>query len=205
MKKKHLGMVLSQLAPSPKPKLRWEGYTLDSESAAQMAYIAAHVNDDVQGKTVVDLGCGSGILAIAASLLGAAWVVGVDIDKEAVKTAKMNAAKAGANVDFVVGDIGCIGGHFDTTLMNPPFGSWRRGADIKFLEKALQVSDVVYSLHKRSQTVRGYLEEKIPRLKGRIERVYEMEIVISRTYSFHQKRRYPVKVDLYRVFRVGMD
>jgi putative methylase len=203
IKKKHLEILLSQLAPSPKPRLRWEGYTLDAGSAAQMVHIAAWTHHDVQGKTVVDLGCGSGILAIAASLLGALWVVGVDIDKEAIKAARMNSEKVGAEVDFVIGDIKCIGGHFDTTLMNPPFGSWRRGADILFLEKALEVSDVVYSLHKRSGSVRDFLKWKIPELGGRIDHVYEMEIVISRTYRFHRKRRYPVKVDLYRVLRAN--
>jgi len=201
IKKKHLEIVLAQLAPSPKPKLRWEGYTLDAESAAQMAYVAAQVNPDIRGKKVVDLGCGSGILAIASSLLGARWVVGVDIDKDAIKIAKVNDEKASAHVDLIVGDIKCIAGHFDTTLMNPPFGSWRRGLDVQFLTKALEISDVVYSLHKRSGPVRDFLKQRIPQLGGLIDRVYEMEIVIFRTYSFHRKRRYPIKVDLYRILR----
>ncbi|MCW4020018.1 MAG: METTL5 family protein [Candidatus Bathyarchaeota archaeon] len=199
MRRKQLEVILSQIAPSPKPRLKWEGYTLDAESAAEMAYVAAWVNDDVRGKKVVDLGCGSGILAVAASLLGAGWVVGVDVDKEAVRVAGANAEKVGASVDLVIGDIGCIVGCFDTTLMNPPFGSWRRGADIRFLEKALAISDVVYSLHKRSESVRDFLRRKIPLIGGRIEEVYGMEIVIPRTYKFHRKRRYPVKVDLYTV------
>ena len=40
---------------------------------------------------VLDVGCGSGILAIASLLLGAGSAVGVDIDETAVKTAKENA------------------------------------------------------------------------------------------------------------------
>lgn len=43
------------------------------------------------GDTVLDVGCGSGILAIASLLLGADSAVGVDIDETAVKTAKENA------------------------------------------------------------------------------------------------------------------
>ena len=202
LKRKHLAFLLSQLAPIPRPKLRWEGYTLDAESAANMAYIAAWVYNDISGKKVIDLGCGAGILAIAASLLGAEWVVGVDIDGEAIKVAVDNANKLGVEVDFVVGDINCISGHFDTTLMNPPFGSWHKGADVNFLKKALEVSDVVYSLHKRSPSVREYLSKCIPRLGGVIDHVYEMNIIISRTYSFHRKKRYVVKADLYRVLRL---
>lgn len=45
-----------------------------------------------QGDTVLDVGCGSGILGIAALLTGADSAVGVDIDDVAVRTAKENAA-----------------------------------------------------------------------------------------------------------------
>ena len=203
LKRKHLALLLSQLSPIPRPKLKWEGYTLDAESAANMAYIAAWVYGDVEGKRVIDLGCGTGILAIAASLLGAEWVVGVDIDRESIRVAVGNAKKLGVNVDFVAGDIDCVRGHFDTVLMNPPFGSWHKGADIKFLKKALEISDVVYSLHKRSPSVREFLGRRIPQLGGVIDHVYEMDITISRTYKFHRKKRYLVKADLYRVLRLS--
>lgn len=199
MKKKQLEILLSQLAPSPKPKLKWEGYALDPESAAQMACTAAYVHNDIYGKKIVDLGCGSGVLAIAASLLGADWVVGVDIDREAVQVGRANAKRIGVSIDLVAGDIGCVAGRFDVTLMNPPFGSWKKGADVRFLKKALSISDVVYSLHKGSEIVRRYLGQRIPQIGGRINEVREMEIVIARTYRFHRKRRYPVKVDLYRI------
>lgn len=43
------------------------------------------------GDRVLDIGCGSGILAIASVLLGAEFATGTDIDKQAVKTAKENA------------------------------------------------------------------------------------------------------------------
>lgn len=43
-----------------------------------------------EGKTVLDIGCGSGILSIAALLLGAEKAIGVDIDALAVKTAREN-------------------------------------------------------------------------------------------------------------------
>ena len=201
MRKKQLEIVLSQLTPSPKPRLRWEGYTLDVESAAHMAHVAGWANDDIHGKKVVDLGCGAGILAIAASLLGGGWVVGVDIDREAVRVARLNAEKVGAIVDLVAGDIESIVGHFDTTLMNPPFGSWKRGADVQFLKRALAISDVIYSLHKRSDSVRDFLRRKTPQIGGQIDKVYEMEIAISRTYDFHKKSRYLVRTDLYRILR----
>ncbi|MEM3479446.1 MAG: METTL5 family protein [Candidatus Bathyarchaeia archaeon] len=180
---------------------------LDAESAANMVYTAAWVYDDIREKKVVDLGCGSGILAIAASLLGAEMVVGVDIDKDSIMAAVRNAEKVGAKVDFIVGDINCVVGRFHTTLMNPPFGSWRKGADINFLKKALEISDVVYSIHKRSRPVREFLGKYIPQLGGSIDHIYEVDIVIGRVYDFHKRKRYVVKADLYRILsrRSGMD
>lgn len=52
------------------------------------------------GETVLDYGCGSGILAIAAMKLGAASAVGVDIDENAVVAAQHNAMQNQANVTF---------------------------------------------------------------------------------------------------------
>lgn len=205
LRRKHVAILLSQLEPIPNPRLEWESYTIDAESAATMVYIAAHEHNDIAGKSVIDLGCGSGILAIAASLFGAGWVVGVDINKEAIRAALRNARKVGAEVDFINGDIACISGHFKTTLMNPPFGSWHKGADTIFIEKALEISDIIYSLHKRSPKVRSFLGKFISEHGGTIDRIYELDITIKGTFSFHKKRYYRVKADLYRIINTKLN
>jgi ribosomal protein L11 methyltransferase len=56
------------------------------------------------GETVLDYGCGSGILAIAAARLGAGKVVGVDIDPQAVGAARDNAERNGVAIDFMLPD-----------------------------------------------------------------------------------------------------
>ena len=56
------------------------------------------------GKTVLDYGCGSGILAMAAAALGAAYVFGVDIDPQAVETARFNTEANGLQVTYAVSD-----------------------------------------------------------------------------------------------------
>jgi len=50
---------------------------------------------DLPGKTVIDFGCGSGILAIAAIKLGAEKVIGIDIDPQALLASKDNAQRNG--------------------------------------------------------------------------------------------------------------
>jgi ribosomal protein L11 methyltransferase len=50
---------------------------------------------DLAGKTLVDYGCGSGVLAIAALKLGAARVIGVDLDPQAIEASRDNAERNG--------------------------------------------------------------------------------------------------------------
>jgi ribosomal protein L11 methyltransferase len=54
--------------------------------------------------TVLDYGCGSGILAMVAKKLGAADVAGVDIDPQAIESAGLNAERNGCAIDFYVPD-----------------------------------------------------------------------------------------------------
>ena len=53
------------------------------------------------GQTVIDYGCGSGILAIAASKLGASRVLGVDIDSQALEASRNNAKINEVDLQFV--------------------------------------------------------------------------------------------------------
>lgn len=59
-------------------------------TALCLEWLASH---DLQGKTVIDYGCGSGILAIAAILLGAKMAYAVDIDPQALIATQANAEK----------------------------------------------------------------------------------------------------------------
>jgi ribosomal protein L11 methyltransferase len=56
------------------------------------------------GESVLDFGCGSGILAIAAAKLGAARVVGTDIDAKALEASRQNACANAVAVEFVPSD-----------------------------------------------------------------------------------------------------
>lgn len=60
---------------------------------------------DLEPRSVVDLGCGSGVLAVAAAKLGFAPVVALDSDETAVGVARANAAANGVEVDVRLGDV----------------------------------------------------------------------------------------------------
>ncbi len=68
--------------------------------------LAAMQQIEMQGKTVIDVGTGSGVLAIAASLLGAANVIAVDDDADAVNAARENMGlNPRARVTLKIGDL----------------------------------------------------------------------------------------------------
>jgi len=169
--------------------------------AAEILYLAAYVYDDVLGKTVADLGCGTGRLAMGAVILGAKEAVGVDIDRAAVKAAQKNARDMGMKekTHWIVADVDVLRGRFDTVLQNPPFGVQRRKADRKFIRKALELGRSIYSLHKGGERNRGFIKRFIYKHGGRVAGIFPMDMEIPRLFGFHTKRKHIVKVDLYRI------
>ena len=76
-------------------------------------------NMDFAGKTVLDLGCGTGILAILAVKLGATEVIAVDNDPEAVSNAKENSTINGVHITCIHGIIEDLPTHgYDRVLAN---------------------------------------------------------------------------------------
>ncbi len=72
----------------------------------------------IAGRSVLDVGTGSGILAVAAAKRGAARVVAVDTDPLAVRAATDNAQRNGVRVEVREGSAGEVEGTFDVVLAN---------------------------------------------------------------------------------------
>jgi ribosomal protein L11 methyltransferase len=66
-----------------------------------LAWLADNVKS---GHSVLDYGCGSGILAIAAKKLGAAKVIGIDIDAQAIQSSNYNAGQNEVSTEFYLAD-----------------------------------------------------------------------------------------------------
>ena len=223
IRKLDLELFLSKIAPQPTPQANLEQYTISPSIASNILYIAAYANSDVTAKTVLDLGCGTGRLAIGASYLGAKTVLGIDIDMLAIKTAVENAIKTdqSRNIQWVLGDINSIVGKFDTVLQNPPFGVQTREADRAFLAKALEVGDSIYSLHNHPVTDRQlikqlkasngflevspspFLEKFVSKQNGIVKCVYAMLMTIPKMFDFHTKLKHDFVVDLYVIKKVN--
>jgi len=218
VRKLDLEILLSHVKPHPSPRPDLEQYTIPANVAATMLYIAAYMNDDIVNKRVLDLGCGTGRLALGAAFLGAKDVVGLDVDRVAVNVASENSIQLDLEdkVQWVAGSLDVIRGSFDTVIQNPPYGIQTRQADRKFLEKALETGHAVYSLHKGVHDDEAFLRklkttservlpvEPSPFLKsyvethgGKVKTVYALIMTVPRMFAFHTRKRHEFVVDLY--------
>lgn len=197
IRKHDLEIKLQQIGPHPRPKAVLEQYTIPAHLAAEILFEACYVHDDIEKKTVADLGTGTGRFAIGASMLGAKYVVGVDLDLHSLMAAMEKSKQFGITANWVLGDISILRGMVDTILMNPPFGTKQAHADQYFLETALNLSRVVYSIHKSS--TRSFITRFLRNRAEKSEKIISTRIEIPHQFPFHQKKRSYVEVDVFRI------
>ncbi len=193
MKQRKLEMLLEELEGFSNPELELEQYQTPPLLAAEIlhfAYMQGDLEDSVQ-----DLGCGTGILAIGAKLLGARRVMAYDTDQKALEIAKRNAEKFGVEIEFVLSDITEIKERVKTTVMNPPFGARVKGRDRPFLSSALRTSEVIYSIHNRGSLafIQKFIKPAV------ITHSYVAKFPIKRTFDFHKKEKEVIEVEIYRI------
>jgi putative methylase len=158
--------------------------------------MAGFEHHDLSGRTI-DLGTGTGRLAIGAAIMGANHVAGVDIDPKALQTARENAHTVNVNIEWVESPIEKVDGSYDAVLMNPPYGTRIAHADLQFLDKAFQLAPVTYTIHKSA--TRRYLTDFVEKRGRRLEETRNMVLDIPNLFEFHRKRSKGVDVDLYRI------
>ncbi|WP_456473146.1 METTL5 family protein [Methanocaldococcus sp.] len=206
IKKKHLEMILDSLKRHPNPKVDLEQYTIDGKLASDILFFAMN---DFYNNVVIDLGCGTGRLAIGSKILGAKRVIGVDIDKESIKIAEENAKNLNVDVDFYCMDIRDLNKEVlknvlnddynlkKVVIQNPPFGAQKKYADRIFLDKALEIGDVIYTIHNypTKDFVMNYVKDK----GGEITHIYEAYFRIPAIYEFHKKKVVNIPVVVFRI------
>lgn len=92
MKLKHLQSALSSV-PTPQfvqPNITLEQYATSPELTSYIIFAALAKNDIGYGKTVLDLGCGTGMLSIGSAIVGTSHLILVDCDEDAMAIAREN-------------------------------------------------------------------------------------------------------------------
>lgn len=196
-KKKHLEMAIQKVPKHPNPKVDLEQYSTPAIIAADLLWNAYSLGD-IADKKVMDLGCGTGIFAIASKLLGATSAIGVDIDRDSTDLASSYCG----DVDFICSDICDLENDFDvdTIFQNPPFGSQKnakKGADLKFISKAVELSPkVLYSFHMAS--TEEFLISYFEKNDLEITHIFRYNFPIPKIYEFHTMESANVEVIVIR-------
>lgn len=200
MRQRDLEIALEKVPAHPAPKPELEQYRTPPKIAADVLF-RAYALGDVAGRRVADLGCGTGMLAIGAAVLGAEDVVGVDVDAAALAAARTAAQELGATIRLVESDVSGFAEPADTVLMNPPFGAQTRNADRPFLAAALACAPVAYSFHlsRTAGFVRAFVEER----GARVTHAWDYPFPIPWQFKFHEKAVERVEVTVVRFERVS--
>jgi putative methylase len=201
--KTSLAQQLAVVGGFEDPRVDLEQYRTPPELAAHLVH-TADLHGDIEDRLVVDLGTGTGMLALAAVLRGPRAVVGVDIDREALGTAQANERRvaATADVEWIQGDATCAGLCPDeptTVVMNPPFGaqSGNEHADRRFLATAADVAGVSYSLHNEGSE--SFVESFAADNGGTVTHAFKAELELPYQFEFHDSDSHVVDAELFRI------
>ncbi|MFH1786099.1 MAG: METTL5 family protein [archaeon] len=200
MNKKQLEIALSKLEGFEEPVEGLEQYRTPGSVAADMLH-TAYMQGDIAGKTVADLGCGTGVLAIGAVLLEAKKVYGVDIEPDAIELAVSNEKRAlgERRIEWMLAPVDEFETKVDTVVQNPPFGIKERHADTVFLEAALKTAKVIYTIHDGNEDTRKFINNHVKSLGGAVSWVKRLDFELPRTLEHHRLELTRIPVDLYRV------
>ena len=226
-KKKHLEMILENVPQHPNPKVGLEQYSTPATIAADLVWNAYGLGD-IRDMNVLDLGCGTGIFAIASSLMGARSSLGVDIDDESIALAKITQNSISKqddidinNTNFIVGDINSFNSisdlfncndyeninnnhmsinKFDTLIQNPPFGSQEKGK--RHADRKFMdfaVNSAEVIYSFHMKSTEEFVIDYYRDLGADVTHKLVYKFPIPKIYDFHSEESHDVKVVVLRV------
>jgi putative methylase len=217
MDKAALERRLSRVEAFADPTVELEQYPTPADLAAQLVHLAT-MQGDLAGRTVVDLGTGTGMLALGAAVHGPARVLALDRDPDALAQARENerrVADAGSSapateVEWLLADATraplCVSDSTagsdrenTTVLMNPPFGAQagNEHADRAFLETAGEVAGVSYSIHNAGS--REFVEAFAADEGGEVTHAFRAELALPRQFDHQTSEREVVDAEVFRI------
>lgn len=196
LSKKELEIKLSLLKDFIDKKPSLEQYTTPSKNAADLLW-TAYMNADIFSKTVIDAGCGNGILGIGALLLGAKKAVFIDIDKNAIDCAKENLNDLGLkNFELINSNLFDVDLKADLLITNPPFGVQKMNSDKDFLMKCSTLAKKIYLIYKGNGL--KVLQKLFPNKS--IELIKHDELLLKNQFRFHAKNKAKAKIILAKIY-----
>lgn len=212
-RKKDVAIELQKLDLIEHPKVELEQYSTPPDIAAEIIH-AIGMDMNVNGKRILDLGCGSGILGLGMIILGGDEMLGIDIDSEVLENARHNGDLVkdqfgDTNIQFYQHDVEALEINdlpenwrkFDVVICNPPFGTRKSKIDQVFVEKALMFADVVYSVHKYS-TRHFWKNTKAKDWGVKVDNVIpELRFPLKKTFSFHKHQVLDIQVQLVKFYK----
>jgi len=186
------------------PKVLLEQYSLPAQL---IAFILVCVEKDLMNQRIVEFGSGTGRISLPLLKFFSAHLLCVDIDSETMhglkrllKSEKLDAELLLSAIEFL--ETYSWKDSYEVTIMNPPFGTKRRGIDIVFLEKALIFSKKVISIHKSNRESRRLIDRISRNYNKSCEILATLEFPIPPLYVFHKKKSHYVYVDVYRISEI---
>ncbi len=211
-----LARRLEDVADFGEPSADLEQYLTPAEVAAHICHFAS-LQGDLAGDTVVDLGTGTGMLAIGAGFCDADRVIGIDIDPDALALARRNAqsiltdqsggavsskeSTACSPLEWVQGDVTRppLSVTDATVLSNPPFGAQRgnRHADRDFLETTRSIAATSYTIHNEGsqEFVESYAEDA----GGTVTHAFRATFSLDNRLEFHTDESRTLEAEVFRI------
>lgn len=203
-----MAIELSKLKPHPLNSVELEQYATEGDLAA-FWLLAIDQLDNLENKTVVDLGSGNGILGLGTVFLGAKRVLLVEADEDACLISKQNSEKINqqfsAQIETIHASIGSqeleVPKQTDIVVMNPPWGFQTEKADRPLLELAFSLdATAIYVLH---STKAKHVTAMAKDFGYEGEIVFETDFRLPPMYSHHSKKKSTTDARCWRFHRTG--
>ncbi|WP_459884306.1 METTL5 family protein [Halostagnicola bangensis] len=211
-----LARRLEGVADFREPSADLEQYLTPAEVAAHICHFAS-LQGDLADETVVDLGTGTGMLAIGAGLCDADRVVGIDTDPDALALARRNeqSVLTGHSVDGVSSEESMVRTPLEwvrgdvtrpplsvtdaTVLSNPPFGAQRgnRHADRDFLETTRSIAKTSYTIHNEGS--QEFVESYASDAGGTVTHAFRATFSLDNRLAFHTDDSRELEAEVFRI------
>lgn len=195
--------MLDKLEGKLKPLPNLEQHRTPGWIAADIVWTARQ-SGMLLNKRILDLGSGVGIFCIASLLAGASECISIEIDPDSIEVQRRNLAMYELQDDahVILGDAKHLPlreSICDLALMNPPFGTVKKGDDVAFLYSAVSACRAALSLHLSSEKTREFIYREMEKIgkKSKVLKTYKMEL--KQIFEYHRSRIKRISVDLYLV------